>query len=248
MTNFQQRYKKNFGKGWFMQPWRHSLAAKGVKTGRFAKKPHYIKEPYGLPFELTEKDKFRNPKKFQVLKESDYDEIKSLLKGGKNIDQVKDIFANKHWELGLTPSEEAEIESAFEKARAENRLEVQRERADMLDELFEVDIGKGITMTGPSMSIEAAEQAHAQRLRETGQAKSGSGEATASNVRNIINKAGFKIGPYAAPYINALGDAEAMEGERGVRSQVAYILSNLRASGPEQKEAKKQLMKIMKGG
>lgn len=25
------------------------------------KKPYYIKEPYGLPFELTEKDKFKKP-------------------------------------------------------------------------------------------------------------------------------------------------------------------------------------------
>ena len=30
--NFQQRYKRNFGKGWFFNSWKHSLAAKGIKT------------------------------------------------------------------------------------------------------------------------------------------------------------------------------------------------------------------------
>ena len=45
------------GSGWHDEPVRHSLAMRGVKTTN--KKPLYIKEPFGLPFELTEKDKFR---------------------------------------------------------------------------------------------------------------------------------------------------------------------------------------------
>ena len=36
---------------------------KTAKKKATAKKPHFIKEPFGLPFMLTKKDTFRKPKR-----------------------------------------------------------------------------------------------------------------------------------------------------------------------------------------
>jgi hypothetical protein len=69
---------------------------------------------------------------------------------------------------------------------------------------------------------------------------------TANMVLRIIRDAEFKLDGYAETYVNALPRAEAEYGERGVRVQILYILSNMRASGPKQKEAKKQLQKLAK--
>ena len=41
-----------------------------ASKGKPKKKPHYIKEPFGLPFELTPKGKFQNPKKNNVTKQA----------------------------------------------------------------------------------------------------------------------------------------------------------------------------------
>jgi hypothetical protein len=30
--NIQQKYKKSFGKGWYFDSWKHSLAAQGIRT------------------------------------------------------------------------------------------------------------------------------------------------------------------------------------------------------------------------
>jgi len=56
--NLTQKYKKNFGAGWWQDSFRHSLASKGIKTGRnhyTKKKPVFIDEP----FELQSTGKFR---------------------------------------------------------------------------------------------------------------------------------------------------------------------------------------------
>jgi hypothetical protein len=100
----------------------------------------------------------------------------------------------------------------------------------------------------PFISVEKAEIAQAQKMREEGTAFKGEGDLTSSNVRKIIRDANFKLNPYAQTYVDALEDSEAMYGTRGVSDQIAYILSNLRASGPEQQAAKKKLQKLSQEG
>ncbi len=70
---------------------------------------------------------------------------------------------------------------------------------------------------------------------------------TADAVLLIIKRAGFKLNEYAAAYAGALHRAEAEYGEEGVRTQILYILSNLRAYGTEQQAAKKRLVELSKG-
>lgn len=65
-----------------------------------------------------------------------------------------------------------------------------------------------------------------------------------SEVRDILDKAKFKANPYAQAYIDNLDAADQMGGDDGVRSQVLYIASNLRAKGDEQKAAKAKLIAI----
>ena len=70
---------------------------------------------------------------------------------------------------------------------------------------------------------------------------------TATQVKKIVVDAGF-LGqnPYADTYIHALRMAEDGYGEKGVKTQILYILNNLRAKTPEQKAAKKQLQQLAK--
>ena len=72
---------------------------------------------------------------------------------------------------------------------------------------------------------------------------------TAREVKAILKKAWSdpeKISRYALIYVAALYQAEAMYGERGVKTQILYILTNIRAMTPEQKEAKITLKEMAK--
>ena len=70
---------------------------------------------------------------------------------------------------------------------------------------------------------------------------------SATQVRDIILEAGFKLNPYANSYVEALSRAEAVYGEEGVRTQILYILGNIRARGQKQKEAKHRLKNLSRG-
>ena len=65
-------------------------------------------------------------------------------------------------------------------------------------------------------------------------------------IKNKIASAGFKIDAYARAYIDALDLAEAEGGEHGVKVQILYIFSNLKARGDEQKKVKAELLKYAK--
>jgi len=309
--------------GWYGEARRHSLAALGIKTGTKTKvkpvfgllqrkvrsqveKPLFIEEPFGIPPELRERDKYRDeyyidklgrkrkfqakksekreiadamnvrsamsgipglserqefnilvdkqnvggklteqeeikihgPKKmmFRKLKESDLEKIREFHDDGVNIDNIKFIFSD---------ADPNDVQSAFDKARSDNRLDVQRQQAKGFGSDLELK-ESGITSVGPFLSAEEASQRAAHDLREAGTSKKGFGGLTASNVRKIIHDAEFKPNPYAVTYINSLDDAEAMGGAHGVASQIGYILSNLRVKGDRQKEAKKQLKDLWK--
>jgi hypothetical protein len=56
------------------------------------------------------------------------------------------------------------------------------------------------------------------------------------------------LNPYAQAYLDAMPEAHAMYGMKGVRTQVLYFLNNVRAKGDEQKALKKELLKWAKGG
>lgn len=68
----------------------------------------------------------------------------------------------------------------------------------------------------------------------------------AQEVENKIRLAGFKANSYAQAYINALYESEALYGEKGVKTQILYIFSNLKASGDTQKQVKAELLKYAK--
>lgn len=70
---------------------------------------------------------------------------------------------------------------------------------------------------------------------------------SADQVIEIIEDAGFDLNPFARAYVGALHEAERLYGEDGVRTQILYILNNVRAKGLKQKEAKKLLLKLSKG-
>lgn len=72
---------------------------------------------------------------------------------------------------------------------------------------------------------------------------------TAREVKVILKDAWSdlaKIPSAAIVYIAALDESEAMYGERGVKTQILYIITNLRAMTPEQKIAKKKLQDMAK--
>ena len=72
---------------------------------------------------------------------------------------------------------------------------------------------------------------------------------TAREVKVILKDAWHepsKIPSAAIVYIAALDEAEAMYGSIGVKTQILYILTNLRAMIPEQKEAKNKLKEMAK--
>jgi len=52
--------------------------------------------------------------------------------------------------------------------------------------------------------------------------------------------------PYMLSYIESLDTSFVMYGVRGVKTQIAYILSNFRARTENDKEIKKLLQKLMK--
>lgn len=72
---------------------------------------------------------------------------------------------------------------------------------------------------------------------------------TATEVKSILKEAWSdptKLSSAALVYISPLDEAEAIYGERGVKTQILYILTNLRAMTPEQKLAKKKLKEMAK--
>lgn len=71
----------------------------------------------------------------------------------------------------------------------------------------------------------------------------------ATEVKSIMKdalNAHSKLSSAALVYISTLSDAEAMYKERGVKTHILYILTNLRAMTPEQKIAKKNLKEMAK--
>ena len=52
----------------------------------------------------------------------------------------------------------------------------------------------------------------------------------------------FKLSGAGRVYLDALGRCESEYGEKGVKVQILYILSNARAVGDEGKQAKKRLL------
>jgi len=67
------------------------------------------------------------------------------------------------------------------------------------------------------------------------------------NAQKIVHEAGFKMNAYAQTYFDAFGQAYAMYGDEGVKTQILYLHSNLRPRGEEQKYAKKLLLKMAQG-
>lgn len=63
----------------------------------------------------------------------------------------------------------------------------------------------------------------------------------------IIKKANFELTPIAKQYIDALPMAYSRYGEKGVRTQLLYIINNLIAKTPEQKLALQQLKALAEG-
>jgi len=71
----------------------------------------------------------------------------------------------------------------------------------------------------------------------------------AEQIQELIMKAGFKIQGYAKTYFDAMKRAESeahrygSSPEHGLKMQVIYFMTNVRASTPEQKELKKRLLR-----
>ncbi|RLI59241.1 MAG: hypothetical protein DRO93_08695 [Candidatus Thorarchaeota archaeon] len=63
----------------------------------------------------------------------------------------------------------------------------------------------------------------------------------------IIKKANFELTPIAKQYIDALPVVYSRYGEKGVRTQLLYIINNLIAKTPEQKLALQQLKALAEG-
>lgn len=61
-------------------------------------------------------------------------------------------------------------------------------------------------------------------------------------VRDKILEADFKMNPYAKTYFNALERTEQDYGEHGVKTQIIYILTNIRAKKGKQQQIKQELM------
>jgi len=71
----------------------------------------------------------------------------------------------------------------------------------------------------------------------------------AEQLEEYIMKAGFKMNPYARDYFNAIRTAQddsylygGASPLKGLKVQTLYFLSNVRASGEAQKQAKKDLL------
>lgn len=70
----------------------------------------------------------------------------------------------------------------------------------------------------------------------------------AEQIQEIILKAGFKMNGYAKAYFDAMRDAEitahqyGSTPEEGLKTQVLYFFSNCKATTPEQKQIKKELL------
>lgn len=112
--NLRQRYKQNFGKGWFFDSWRHSLASKGIKTKYMAFKPKGVYSPALQPI--------RRPlsRKGQLLKEIDYwEDLLDSLRAGKDVGtdetEIQTKIANLQYQLhhitGAPPYKEARGET-----------------------------------------------------------------------------------------------------------------------------------------
>jgi hypothetical protein len=233
-------------KGWFNEHYRHYLASKGVRTA--------VKNP------ITVVD--FNRRYFDAKKKTTVDEAKDYIAGVMirrreynmtplvEFDEVKDFArpSEQNWDLS-----EPELREAFDRARLSVRTAeiVRHKEAEPGKEPVKIDESGLISKEHDgvfSVSLEAGDIAEAAKMRKEGTALKGGGEATAANIRSIIKQAGFKLNPYAMTYVDSLDDSEAMYGEDGVRTQAVYIAVNLRAATPEQKEAKKKLIAISKGG
>ena len=71
----------------------------------------------------------------------------------------------------------------------------------------------------------------------------------ANQLQEYILRAGFKMNPYARSYYEAIVDAERYAHEyggasplKGLKVQALYFLTNVKAQGEEQKQAKKDLL------
>jgi hypothetical protein len=56
----------------------------------------------------------------------------------------------------------------------------------------------------------------------------------------------FDMNPYARAYFNEFDSSYVLYGNRGMKSQIAYFLTNVKAKTPAQKKAKERLLKILK--
>ena len=74
--------------------------------------------------------------------------------------------------------------------------------------------------------------------------KSVSKDALLGEIKNLAGK--FDMNEYARAYYNEFNSSFVLYGNRGLKSQIAYFLSNVKAKTLEQKKAKEELMKIYK--
>lgn len=67
-----------------------------------------------------------------------------------------------------------------------------------------------------------------------------------NDVRERMKEGNFKLNGYAQSYYNNLDEAYKMGGEYGVKVQIVYIMTNIRAKKGIQQTIKKELMDYAK--
>jgi len=177
------------------------------------------------------KTKFNYRVSMAVMTESEANRIKNAARKGLPKDIAKEMFP----EIDVK-----DIDQLYDDLKTQRVMEEAGRASRATGKPIEVD--GGVVSVGPFISTEIAEKAEAKRLREIGGAAIS--EITPASIRKIIRDAGFKHNPYAETYISGLDEAEAMYGTDGVKTQILYIISNLKAMTPEQKEAKKLLKQM----
>ncbi len=66
------------------------------------------------------------------------------------------------------------------------------------------------------------------------------------DVRERMKEGNFKLNPYAEAYYGALDESYRLYGEHGLKTQIVYLFSNIRAKKGIQQTIKKELMDYAK--
>jgi len=161
-----------------------------------------------------------------------------LFRNGYEVNKATANYLNRTWEsYDFQTVLHKLLDKSFDKDKAKSlkeKIDTSRGRSLMAKYTHKISRGE----------VEANVKAIPLGTAILYKTKSVSKDALLGEIKNLAGK--FDMNEYARAYYNEFNSSFVLYGNRGLKSQIAYFLSNVKAKTLEQKKAKEELMKIYK--